>query len=134
MLEVVENLAPNRLGRADAHGIGVFGGLVGQARRMQSAEHDLRPAPLPPLGQFVGPAGRRDVGLDADQIHVAVDLGRFDVLVADVMSQSSGVSPAMVSRLSGGNSEYLIKPKVFVVAVARPAESARVGVSWRFSL
>ena len=82
VLVVVENLAPHRLGRADAHRIGMLGGLVGQARRMQPAEHDLRPAALPPLGQFIGPAGRRDVRLDADQIHVPVDLGGFDVLVA----------------------------------------------------
>ena len=83
MLEVVENLAPNRLRRTDADGVGVLGRLVGQTRRMQAAQDNLRAAPLPSRGQLVGPAGRGDVGLDADQVHLPVHFRRFDVFVAD---------------------------------------------------
>ncbi len=58
MLIVIENLAPHRLGRPDAHGVGMFGRLVRHARRVQTTEDNLRSAALPALGQLVGPAGR----------------------------------------------------------------------------
>ena len=129
VLEVVENLAPNRLGRANAHGIGVFGGLIGQARRMQSAEHNLGAAPLPALGQFIGPAGRRNVRLDSHHIHVAFHLGGFDMLVA------YGDVPA-IGRQSGDRHEaqrrelgVLDQPEMFI---ARPDNAARISKSRRF--
>jgi hypothetical protein len=110
----VENPAPDRLGRSEADGIRVFGGLVGHARGMQAAEHDFRAAPPPALGQFVGPAGRRNVGLDAHQIHVALDFGGFDVLVANgdvpVVGREAGDGHQAQRRKLG----VLDEPVVFV--------------------
>jgi hypothetical protein len=83
VLEIVEDLSPHRLGRTEAHRVGMGGRFLGHARRMQPAEDHLRPAAAPGVGQLVGPAGRGDVRLDAHQVHVDVHLGRFHVLVAD---------------------------------------------------
>ncbi len=116
-LEVLENLAPDRLGRPDAHRVGVRGGLLGHARRMQTAEHDLGATLLPALSQLVGPRGRGDVGLNAHQVHVAVQLRGFHVFVAENDLPVVGREAGQGHQAQRGKLGILDEP---VVCVAGP--------------
>ena len=77
---VGEDLRPDRLGRAHHDRVGVLQGLVGQHRRMNSAQHHRLASRAIPIRDLVGAAGLNGHGGDADQVDAWV-------VVSNVISQ-----------------------------------------------
>ena len=82
--EVGEKRRPGVLARPAEHAVGVPGGLLRQARRVEAAEADVGAPGAVVVGVAVGAAGRGDVRLDDDQVRLIVEAQRLDVLVLQV--------------------------------------------------
>jgi len=80
-LEITQKLGKRVLARAETDRVGVPGGLVGQRRDVQAAEHDVHTAGAIAVGDLVRAIGVRDVDLDDDEIGCIVQVQRLDVLV-----------------------------------------------------
>ena len=82
--EVAQERRPGVLARPAEHAVGVPGGLLRQARRVQPAEADVGALGAVVVGVAVGAPGRGDVGLDDDEVRLVVEAQRLDVLVLQV--------------------------------------------------
>jgi hypothetical protein len=80
---VRQERGPGVFARAEEDGVGVRRGLLREGGDVQSTQHDVGSAPAIVIGQLVGPAGGRDVGLDHHQVGLVVEVERFDVLVLE---------------------------------------------------
>ncbi len=92
--EVLQELRPGVLARAEEDRVGVPDGLGRERGHVQPAQGDVRAFPPIVIGDLVGAARGADRDLDADQVGLVVESEGLDVLILErdlvIVSQIAG--------------------------------------------